>query len=508
MPYCPNPDCPPRKRSGQPAEYQAGMTHCADCGTELQTEDPTAAKNPPRPKCPKVLKRRLWLGLIICSGLYLLGWLPHPLIDHGALPHSFSFFGTSELGLRDISPLSQGITPFLIGFILVELFALVVPALRRKRLSDLRFRAKLRTAGLIVGAGWAFAQGLSISFWLENLAWSLNPSWSSSSLVPDPGWMFRLATALLMTAGSAIYVLAAHLVDRHALGRGFAVVLLAQVVFALPSALASAYGHLMSGILQPMGVLLLIGILAGVFLGLRWFYAFSDRLVQRTPVRLPTCGSFPLELAWLLCLLPGLLATFLWAPWIQDLSALFSPGSDLCLLIQLGAVFALTVPISVMFHWRRRTMLKSKPYRAFWRSAQIFSGLFLMAAVGLDYFLAPGLDPIGPLWPGAMTLIFVYVLTADLLHEIDLRWRAPGAVDLVAIEVHQDVADALAAEKAFAHWQPEKGVSACGLRYRSLTYVFGPFVPLVLLGPDDTERNPAFSGGDALDEEELIKQFE
>jgi DNA-directed RNA polymerase subunit RPC12/RpoP len=35
MPYCPNPDCPHRLSLGEPAEYNKGVTVCADCGSKL-----------------------------------------------------------------------------------------------------------------------------------------------------------------------------------------------------------------------------------------------------------------------------------------------------------------------------------------------------------------------------------------------------------------------------------------------------------------------------------------
>lgn len=31
MPYCPNPDCPHRKRLDEPAEFNQGVTTCSDC---------------------------------------------------------------------------------------------------------------------------------------------------------------------------------------------------------------------------------------------------------------------------------------------------------------------------------------------------------------------------------------------------------------------------------------------------------------------------------------------
>ncbi len=35
---CPNPECP--GRTGEPAEYREGVTHCHDCGAALVDDDP------------------------------------------------------------------------------------------------------------------------------------------------------------------------------------------------------------------------------------------------------------------------------------------------------------------------------------------------------------------------------------------------------------------------------------------------------------------------------------
>lgn len=35
MPYCPNSDCPHKKRLGEPAEFNKGVTVCSDCGSTL-----------------------------------------------------------------------------------------------------------------------------------------------------------------------------------------------------------------------------------------------------------------------------------------------------------------------------------------------------------------------------------------------------------------------------------------------------------------------------------------
>ena len=40
--FCPNPDCPFALRTGEPAEYREGVAECADCGSALVENRPSA----------------------------------------------------------------------------------------------------------------------------------------------------------------------------------------------------------------------------------------------------------------------------------------------------------------------------------------------------------------------------------------------------------------------------------------------------------------------------------
>ncbi|MBW2704418.1 MAG: hypothetical protein JRF33_26670 [Deltaproteobacteria bacterium] len=122
MAFCPNPDCPARKRSRRPAEYRAGVERCADCGSLLIIEDPTEKEKPQRVVCPPALRWQIFATLGLTLTLIGLAWVPLPgsLIDSAALDGLF-------LGLPAVGLLSLGVTPFLLGFALTELFALAIP---------------------------------------------------------------------------------------------------------------------------------------------------------------------------------------------------------------------------------------------------------------------------------------------------------------------------------------------------------------------------------------------
>lgn len=506
MPYCPNPDCPPRARSGRPAEYRSDVTHCADCGTELVADDPRPRPvHVPRPPVPPALLRRLLATVGICLVLYGLSWLPHPGLDPDGVAELTS---SGEISRRHLGPLGLGVTPLLVGFVLVELFALVVPALRRRRLGDPKLRGQLTRAALITGALVALLNGISQAMWMENVGYQFGGGWGPG-LVVDYGWAFRLETGLLMLTGTALFALGAWAIDRFGLGRGYAVLLLAGFAFELPSALAKVWRVISSGMLTIFGIGFAGVVLVAAIMGLLLFFRLGDRKVGRAPIRLPVCGTFPLELALLIGMLPMTLAMFVRWDWLDALGMRLVPGSLEWLGLQVGMIVIWAVPISTMFYWRRRKVLGEPDYRRFWWTARLASIGLLSAMALADYLFSAG-GPIGlyVLWPGALTVVFGVALAADLWAEVRARWNAPDGVDLKAVEVHQDLSDALASAKVYAATQPDQPVTVTGQRFRSLTYFFAPYAPIVLLGPPDTRAREPFPGGENLEDAELAKQFE
>jgi preprotein translocase subunit SecY len=366
-------------------------------------------------------------------------------------------------------PLSRGPNPFLVAFVLVELFALAVPRFRRRRHSDPVLRNRLTFASVIMGIGVSLVGAYSMAIFLESV-WN----YAGPPVVDNPGWAFRLGFVLTTTAGTCLYVAAAFLINRFGVGSGFAVVILAYMISEAPPLLLEIWHHLNIESITPIKVLVLGAAGVGAFAGIWWYLHLPDKKPGKLPLRLPTCGLFPLELAFLIMILPSTLMQFFNVSWLNELVGVLVPGSKPYLLLELGLLIVFVPLISSLFYWRRRKDFAQKDNLREWRRARIHSAIFLVCIVGAWYVLYR-LIP-GSVWsfPSSVILVGACALTADLVHEIRARWHAPGGVDLVVLESHQDVADAVEAGG--------KGEVIQGLHYRSLTYFFGPFVPLNVLG--------------------------
>jgi hypothetical protein len=91
----------------------------------------------------------------------------------------------------------------------------------------------------------------------------------------------------------------------------------------------------------------------------------------------------------------------------------------------------------------------------------------------------------GDLLP-VVALLGLAALLDDLIREVRCRRNTPGGADLVPAESWQDVADAV---EAFRD-RPVEGACLQGLRFRTLTYFFGPYVPITRLVPEERSVKP------------------
>jgi preprotein translocase subunit SecY len=469
MAFCPNPDCKHKQRTGLPAEFRKGITTCRDCGTELVEENPEKPRE--RPPCPQPLRRRIRFTVAVACVLWLSMLIPPPFVDLDALGRIFNW-SIIDSALH-AGPLSRGPNPFLVAFILVELFALAVPRLRRRRHGDPALRGKLTRASVALGIGVSMLGAYSVAVFLEGAGWYT----SGPPVVGNPGWAFRLSFVLATTAGTCLYVAAACLIHRFGVGSGFAVVILACMLSGAPPLFLDIWHHLAVQTVSPVQVLVLAAASVGGFAGTWWFLHLPDRKTKKLPLRLPTCGLFPLELAYLLMILPATLSQFFDVSWLTRLTGYLAPGTRQYLFTELALLLVFVPLISSLFYWRRRKAWASGDNLAVWRRALLHSAVFLLCIVGTWYAMYRLIPGAAWAFPSSVILVGACALFSDLANEIRARWQAPGGVDLVVVESHQDVADAVEAGR-------NRGLVVQGLHYRSLTYFFGPFVPLNILGEE------------------------
>jgi preprotein translocase subunit SecD len=419
---------------------------------------------------PARLGRRLVVtaASVVVAGLAIL--VPAAGIDHEVL----EMIGRGAAGgAVRVGPFSVGLRPFLLSFVIVELLILLVRP--RRRHGDPAFRRGMTLASVALGIALALVQGWSQALYLEALEWS--STWGM--VVSLPGVQFRIVHALSVAAGSCVLLALASWVTRRGVGSGFAVLLGADLVVAALAGARDLATAVLSSMASPFQVALAVLLWGALLAMLVWLFARQGVRDLSLPVVLPTCGSLPLEVAFAVSMLPVTLSNFTGLEALQAVSDRTMPGTPLGWAVTI-VVMAATVPLaSYLFYFRRRQALMEPAARPAWLRAWLLSGAGLLGVVlatSAIARLAPSAQELGPT---ALTFLVAAAIAVDLAREVRARWRARAAGDdLQPIAVHQDVADAL--EEA-SRLGPERAVVVQGLCFRSLTYVFGPYVPLVVL---------------------------
>src|SRR5262249_30287365 len=204
-------------------------------------------------KIPELKRRLLFTaGLLIA---YRLGaHVPTPGIDGHALAQFFDQVQGTLLGmvdlfsggnLRRLSIFALGVMPYISASIICRLRTDVIPALERLAKEGEAGRKKItqytRYGTIVLSA----VQALGIAIGLESMR-----SPGGISIVPNPGWGFRLLTMITLTAGTALIMWIGEQISEKGIGNGISLIIFAGIVVRLPSAVTASYTLLTTGELK------------------------------------------------------------------------------------------------------------------------------------------------------------------------------------------------------------------------------------------------------------------
>jgi preprotein translocase subunit SecY len=181
-------------------------------------------------------------------------------------------------------------------------------------------------------------QGLGIAVGLESMR-----SPGGVSIVPQPGWGFRLLVMVTLTAGTALIMWIGEQISEKGIGNGISLIIFAGIVVRLPSAIQASYVLIKNGELKLFVFLglcaLMLAVTAAVVLmqeGQRKIpVQYARRVVGRRvyggqsthiPLRINTAGVIPVIFASSLILFPATLTRFIPHPWMQAIADALSPG--------------------------------------------------------------------------------------------------------------------------------------------------------------------------------------
>ena len=297
-------------------------------------------------RVPELRRRILFTALILI--VYRIGaHIPTPGIDAAALSDVFSrasgtLFGFFDLfsggALARASVFALGIMPYIDASIILQLLAVVVPAIERLQKEGAEGRKKITQYTRYGTVLIAMIQGMGISIGLEGVATD------GQMVVTHPGWGFRIMTTLTLTAGSVLLMWLGEQISERGIGNGISLLIFAGIIVRVPEAILGSYQLLRTGEMKAYIFLFLLVVMilvvAGVVimtLGQRPIpVQYAKRVVGRKvyggqathiPLRVNTAGVIPVIFAASIIVLPPTVAQFVAHPWMQWVAQTLSPGT-------------------------------------------------------------------------------------------------------------------------------------------------------------------------------------
>jgi preprotein translocase subunit SecY len=318
------------------------------------------------------LRRRVLFTFALLA-VYRIGChIPTPGVDPAALIEFMNAVQNTFLGfvntftggsLERVAVFALGIMPYITASIILQLMTVVIPFLEKLSKEGELGRRKITQYTRYLTVVVSIIQSIGIAVILEG---TTTPG--GQPLVPDPGWGFKLMTAITLTTGCAFVMWLGEQISERGIGNGISLVIFAGIVVGLPSAIADTIGKIRSDELSLVGIVLLLGFMLLVV----GFIVYMERAQRRIPVqyakrmlgrkvyggqstylplRVNTAGVIPVIFASSLMALPATIAQMTKAPWLQKVSDALAWGQPLHYLLYVaGIIFFSYFYISIIFN--------------------------------------------------------------------------------------------------------------------------------------------------------------
>ncbi len=321
---------------------------------------------------PDLRKRVLFTFALLA--VYRVGCIiPTPGIDPAGLLEFMESQKGTILGfvntftggsLERVAIFALGIMPYITSSIILQLLTVVWPYLEKLSKEGELGRRKItqytRYGTMLI----SIIQSTSIAIWLERVT---TPG--GATLVPNPGWGFRLMTILTLTTGCAFVMWLGEQISERGVGNGISLIIFAGIVVGLPGAIFSTIQSIQNGSLGILRVLILVvvmilvtGFIVYMERGQRRIpVQYAKRVVGRKiyggqntylPLRVNTGGVIPVIFASSVVILPTTIAgLFQGQEWLQRLSFYLGYGQPVHYLLSIAAIiFFSYFYVSIIFN--------------------------------------------------------------------------------------------------------------------------------------------------------------
>jgi preprotein translocase subunit SecY len=330
------------------------------------------------------LKKRLWFTLGALVVFRLLSYVPLPGIDPVTLQSLFEstrdqggtvldFFNAFSGGsLERMSLIALGVMPYITASIVIQLAATMVPSLMALRKEGESGRKKLNQYTRYGTVLLCIIQGYFIAVGLEN--WGAT---NGQSAVVNPGMMFRATAVISLLGGTMFLMWLGEQITSRGIGNGISLIIMAGIVATMPQTIAQLFESGRTGTLNPVSIMLVIALVAGLVLGICFMERAQRRVLiqypkrqsargqiqqerSHLPLKVNTAGVIPPIFASSLLLMPLTIAQFAgnqtegesaWGDFVIQLTQWLQHGAPLYMLLYgAGIIFFCFFYTSVVFN--------------------------------------------------------------------------------------------------------------------------------------------------------------
>ena len=307
-------------------------------------------------------------------------------------------------GLSRATIFALGIMPYISASIMFQLGGAVFPTIDKLQKEE-EGRKKITQWTRYLTVVLSLAQGYGFAIFTESL----------QGAVANPGWGFRILTALILTTGAIFVMWLGEQITERGIGNGMSLLIFFSIIQGLWPGLAKTVEFWNTGAIDLFRLLILVAVMVLVVAGVVAITVASRRIPiqiprkvmgrgriregQKTfiPIRINSSGVMPIIFAQSIIIVPGTLATMSSIPWLRSLNDWFGPTT---------LAYYITYAVLIIFF-------------TYFYTSIIFNPVDLAENLKKQGGFIPGVKP------GAAT--------ADYIDEVLTRVTLPGAIFLTVL---------------------------------------------------------------------------
>ena len=234
----------------------------------------------------KEIRVKIWLTLALIL-VYRIGcYIPVPTFDATALTMAFTEQNSDFLGLLNIlsggsmanaTIFALGVLPFINSSIIMQLLALVIPALERLSKEGDEGRQKLTQITRIVAIVLAVVQAIGIVVGFKSYIRPIFPFESGQ----DNAILTMALTIVLLTAGSVMVMWLSERITEYGIGNGTSIIIFIGILASAGTTMANSFKMVGDNWTYIWNILGFILIVVAIFV----FIVFMDGAERRVPVQ-------------------------------------------------------------------------------------------------------------------------------------------------------------------------------------------------------------------------------